>query len=182
MQKENLETPDKRLVGVCGLFCPTCSLFIGTQEEPERLKRIAERWQVSLEAAKCYGCRSDKRFPYCKTCKMSACALKKGIDFCGECIEYPCEDLKVFQIAMPHRIELWKSQERIKEIGYEKWYEEMIEHYSCPKCRTLNSAYDLKCRNCGGEPSCRYVSLHKQAIIQQLEQWSEKNKKIRNEK
>ncbi len=51
MQKENLKAPDKRLVGVCGLFCPACSLFIGTQEDPERLKRIVERWQVSLEAA-----------------------------------------------------------------------------------------------------------------------------------
>jgi len=174
---ENICIPNKRLVGVCGLFCPSCALFIGTQEDPERLKRIAEWWQVSLEAAQCYGCRSNKRFPYCETCKMSACALKRGIGFCGECEEYPCEDLKAFQPAMPHRIELWKSQERIKEVGYEKWYTEMIEHYSCPECRTLNSAYDLKCRNCGREPSCDYVNRHKQAIMQQLEQWSEKKEK-----
>ena len=174
---EGIQVPNIKLAAVCGLFCPSCSLFIGTQEEPERLKRIAERWQVSLEAAKCYGCRSDKRFPYCETCKMSACALKRGIDFCGECEEYPCEDLKSFQAELPHRIELWKSQERIKAVGYEKWYAEMIEHYSCPKCRTLNSAYDFKCRNCGGEPSCEYVGRHKQAIIQQLEQWSEKKEK-----
>ena len=174
---ENICIPNKRLVGVCGSFCPSCSLFIGTQEDPERLKRIAEQWQVSLEAAQCYGCRSNKRFPYCETCKMSACALKRGIGFCGECEEYPCEDLKAFQPAMPHRIELWKSQERIREVGYEKWYTEMIEHYSCPKCRTLNSAYDLKCRNCGREPSCGYVNWHKQTIMQQLEQWSEKKEK-----
>jgi hypothetical protein len=69
---------------------------------------------------------------------------------------------------MPHRIELWKSQDRIKEIGYEKWYAEMIEHYSCTKCGTLNSAYDLKCRKCGEEPSCGYVAKHKKAIEQFL--------------
>lgn len=173
----NICIPDKRLVGVCGLFCPSCSLFIGTQEDPDRLKRIAERWQVSFEAAKCYGCRSDKRFPYCETCKMSACASKRGLDFCGGCEEYPCEDLKAFQTVMPHRIELRNSQERIKEVGYEKWYREMIRHYSYPKCHTLNSAYDLKCRNRGGEPSCDYVSRHKQAIMRQLEQWNEKQVK-----
>jgi len=69
---------------------------------------------------------------------------------------------------MPHRIELWKSQERIKEAGYEKWYMEMIEHYSCSECGTLNSPYDMACRKCGVTPSCKYVSLHKDEIIQQM--------------
>jgi uncharacterized OB-fold protein len=67
---------------------------------------------------------------------------------------------------MPHRIELWKSQERIKEVGYEKWYEEMISHYSCSECGTLNSPYDIVCRKCGATPSCSYVNLHKDEIIQ----------------
>jgi hypothetical protein len=74
---------------------------------------------------------------------MAKCAAAKGVDFCGECAKYPCGDLRAFQAEMPHRIELWKSQARIKEAGYEKWYAEMIEHYSCQKCGTLNSTYDL---------------------------------------
>jgi len=72
--------------------------------------------------------------------------------------------LKTFQAQLPHRIELWKSLERIKEAGYETWYAEMIEHYSCPECHTLNSAYDLACRRCGSSPSCAYVRLHKDEI------------------
>ena len=60
---------------------------------------------------------------------MTKCSIKKGFDFCNECPEYPCTELKAFQAQMPHRNELWKSQERIKEVGYEQWYEEMIEHY-----------------------------------------------------
>jgi ribosomal protein L40E len=90
------------------------------------------------------------------------------VEFCGECAEYPCQDLKAFQSEMPHRIELWKSQERIREVGYEKWYAEMTEHYSCKKCRTLNSAYDLRCRKCGEEPGCEYVRLHKDEILRHL--------------
>lgn len=27
---------------------------------------------------------------------------------------------------MPHRVELWKSQERIKETGWEEWFNEMV--------------------------------------------------------
>ena len=162
-------TPDKRLATVCGLFCPACILYIGTKEEPERLIGIAEHFQRSVEELECEGCRAEKRCFFCESnCKMAKCAAKKGVDFCGECTEYPCEELRVFQAEMPTRIELWKSQERIKEVGYEKWYTEMIEHYSCPECRTLNSAFNMACRKCGKTPSCNYVSLHKDEIIQYL--------------
>jgi hypothetical protein len=99
---------------------------------------------------------------------MAKCAAGKGLDFCGGCPEYPCSNLKEFQTLAPHRIELWKSQARIKEAGYETWYAEMLEHYSCPQCRTINSAYDLKCRKCGHAPSCEYVRRHKPAIEQHL--------------
>ena len=44
------------------------------------------------------------------------------------------------------------------------WLLEIREHYACPGCGTLNSAYDLRCRSCGVEPSCGYVARHCQAI------------------
>jgi hypothetical protein len=164
---EHLEVPDKRLAAVCGLFCPACTVFIGTREDPKRLQKMSERFKKPVEELQCDGCRSEKRCFYCKErCTMGKCSQEKGVDFCGECNEYPCEDLKAFQAEAPHRIELWKSQERIKEVGYEKWYAEMVDHYSCPECHTLNSAYDLKCRNCGRQPSCDYVGQHKEAIAQ----------------
>lgn len=168
-RQEDPSTPDKRLAAVCGLFCPACSFFIGTKEDPESLKAKAVSLRLPVEELECHGCRSEKRSFFCKEyCKMTKCAAEKGIDFCGECPEYPCEELKEFQVKMPHRIELWKSQERIKEVGYEKWYAEMLEHYSCPECRTLNSPYDMACRKCGTAPSCNYVKLHKDEIIQNL--------------
>ncbi len=67
---------------------------------------------------------------------------------------------------MANRLELWKSQERIKEVGWKQWYTEMIEHYSCPECGVLNSAADMSCRNCGATPSCRYVKIHEDEINQ----------------
>ncbi len=167
--KDHFQMPDKRLAAVCGLFCPACTIFIGTREDPKRLEVIAKRVQKSIEDVQCNGCRTEKRCYYCREkCTMAKCASERGVDFCGQCREYPCEDLKVFQAAMPHRIELWKSHERIKEVGYEKWYAEMIEHYSCPKCGTINSAYDLACRKCGATPGSAYVALHRDEIVRQL--------------
>ncbi len=168
-QRESIRTPDKRFAAVCGLFCPACHVFIGTREDPERLKTMAARFQRPLEELRCSGCRSEKRCFYCETvCFMAKCAAGKGVEFCGACDEYPCPGLKEFQAQAPHRIELWKSQARIKEAGYEQWYTEMVEHYSCRKCGTLNSAYDIVCRKCGSTPSCEYVRLHKDDIMKHL--------------
>ncbi len=162
---ENTRTPEKKLSAVCGLFCPSCTAYIASTEEPERLKALAERFNVTEEEMRCLGCRSEKRGPFClKRCTMTRCASEKGIDFCVECAEYPCEDLKAFQSQMPYRIELWRSFERIAEAGYETWYREMTEHFSCPECHTINSAYDAKCRACGFVPSCAYVELHEREV------------------
>jgi len=156
--------PDKTLAAVCGLYCEACSLFIATKEDPERLKGIAARYQVSEEAVRCYGCRSEKRGPYCMECRMRVCAAQRGIDFCIECAEYPCDDLMQFQSERPHRIELWDDLKRIGAVGYRGWLREAGENYRCPRCGSTNSAYDLKCRKCGEEPSCAYVAKHKEEI------------------
>jgi hypothetical protein len=95
---------------------------------------------------------------------MKKCAAAKGIDFCGDCPDYPCDELKEFQEKMPHRIELWDAQKRIKEKGCKVWYSEMVQHYSCQNCGTLNSAYDLSCRKCSQTPSCEYVRLHQEEV------------------
>ncbi len=34
---------------------------------------------------------------------MFSCAAERDIDFCIECMDYPCSDLKQFQGEMPHR-------------------------------------------------------------------------------
>ena len=166
--KKGSYQPDKKLVAVCGLFCPACGIFIAQRESLEKRRKMAGSLQVPVEALKCDGCRAEKRFAYCETCKMAACAEEKGLDYCVECEEYPCTTLKEFQAAMPHRIELWQALARIKEVGYEKWFKEMLEHYSCAQCSTINSAYHLACRDCGATPSCAYVDLHKTEVMAHL--------------
>lgn len=160
------ESSNIELAAVCGLYCEACSWFIATHEEPDRLKKLAAALHFSEEESKCYGCRSGKRLSYCQKCKMSACATERHIDFCSECGEYPCNELQEFQSAMPHRIELWSNLNRVKTAGYQQWLKEIKKHYTCPQCQSINSAYDLKCRNCGHMPSCDYVAKHKQAIEQ----------------
>ena len=167
---DNKKSEDKKsLCAICGLFCGACTLYIGTREDPERIKDISKRLKTETEEWECDGCRTDRLCYYCRNvCYMKPCATEKGIDFCYECEEYPCDEIRKFQEERPHRIELWEAQERIKKVGYSKWFDEMMEHYSCPDCHTINSAYDIACRNCGQEPSCKYVELHKDTIEKYL--------------
>ena len=125
---------------------------------------LARALGIAEEENKCYGCHADKRGPYCQTGVRIKCAAERGLDFCGQSDDYPCEDIRSFQSEAPHRIELWDDLKRINEAGYERWFNEKTEHYSCPKCHTINSAYDMQCRACGNDPGCEYVCLHKDAI------------------
>ncbi len=165
MEVSKSEVPEKRLAAVCGLFCPSCTIYIASTEDPARLKALAVRFGVSETSLECHGCRSEKRASYCENhCKMTRCAAEKGIDFCGQCDEYPCSELKTFQSQMPHRAELWQSHERIKSAGFSQWYREMVQHYSCPACGSINSAYDQTCRECGTVPSCMFVKVHEKEV------------------
>jgi hypothetical protein len=157
--------PDLSLSAVCGLFCPACIIYIATRETPEKRAEIARQRNRPVESLVCDGCRAERRYSYCESCKLYTCTMEKGMDFCGLCDEYPCEDLKAFQAARPHRIELWEAQARIREVGYEQWFAEMLTRYACPECGTLNSAYHLACRACGAEPSNTYVAEHKLETI-----------------
>jgi len=165
--------PDRTLAAACGLFCPGCWIFIAGRETPANRDRIARTMGRPAAKLYCDGCRAEERFSYCQTCTLIACATARGLDFCGSCTEYPCEDLKQFQAARPHRLELWQAQARIQEVGYERWFEEMTARYACGRCGTLNSAYHLTCRTCGSQPSNAYVAVHRAEIVAHLQSRTE---------
>ena len=156
--------PDKKLAAVCGLFCPSCIIYIGARETAPRRAAIARSMGLEPETIRCDGCRSENRFSYCSTCQIVACAQGRGIDFCSNCSGYPCTKLQEFQNAYPHRLELWPWLDRIAAVGYETWFDEMLERFSCPECGTINSAYHLVCRVCGKSPGSAFAEAHHEKI------------------
>jgi hypothetical protein len=160
--------PEKRFQAACGLFCPSCTLFIGTTDDPARLDALAKHFNLPLEEVQCEGCRSNRLGFYCRECKMKRCTTEKDIEFCVDCDDYPCEELVRFKEARPHRIDIWDNLSRIRDIGYEAWFNDMLDHYACPNCGTINSTYDLSCRNCGVVPSCEFVRQHGHVITEYL--------------
>jgi len=91
--------------------------------------------QAPAEELTCYGCRAEKRGFYCdKHCRMTKCALRR-VSTSAENAGIPLYGIEGISAQMPIVLNSGMSA-RIREVGYEKWYAEMIEHYSCPKCHT----------------------------------------------
>ena len=76
----------------------------------------------------------------------------------------PCEELKEFQVARPHRADLFEDGQRIREIGFKEWFLEVRDKYTCPQCQVVNSAYDLACHKCGNEPGSSFSERHREVI------------------
>jgi len=148
--------------GICGLFCESCSFYIATQEN--NLEPLSKITGKPVDEIRCNGCRSDTVTFYCKTCSMKKCASDKDINFCSECGKYPCDTLKEFQAAKPHRLELFSSLDFVRENGYTAWREKMEKDYSCGKCGTINSIYEFSCRKCKNSPSNPYVGRNMEKI------------------
>lgn len=160
---------DLTTAAVCGLYCKSCSVYIGTMDNDEqRLERIGRTMNQSIADTRCEGCRSNVLSAHCRTCTFRSCAEGKNIRFCGECSEFPCAKLAEFQKQLPHRVELYQSLALLKDADLEQWHQQMISDYSCPECGTINSAYDYRCRNCGNEPGNPYIERNRDWIRRHL--------------
>ena len=135
----------KNILAPCGLNCTKCMAYIDGEIKlhGQKLKELlgefdqyAEKFSAFLPVFKnypqfkemldfltkgdCTGCRSGAcKYPDCGVAK---CYQQKGVDFCFQCDEFPCEksnfdpDLKRRWIQM---------NRRMKEIGVEAYYDEV---------------------------------------------------------
>jgi len=92
----------------------------------EELNPIFKNYPVFAEilknfaGASCGGCRSENVQCFI-VCEAKDCCREKGLDFCFQCGEYPCEK----QFSGRRLRELWKKKnDRMKEIGVVQFYNE----------------------------------------------------------
>ena len=93
----------KNYIAFCGLDCETCEARMVTIQNDDALrKKVAKLWselngvEITPEMINCVGCRIDGvKTPYCESlCPIRQCAVKKGVETCGNCSEMEsCEKL-----------------------------------------------------------------------------------------
>jgi hypothetical protein len=131
----------------CGLNCKKCFAYTKGEikHHAENLNHLLENFHIYAERfvkilneprytkypqfeevlkllteASCKGCRNNECL--LKGCGVIHCYKEKNVDFCFECLEFPCDKSNFDE----HLKKRWlKSNLRMKEIGIEKYFEEI---------------------------------------------------------
>jgi hypothetical protein len=89
----------KIILGRCGYRCDLCA---ARSKDPAVRQKLVDGWRKYLghqiytaENVRCDGCMSQGRLAD-KNCPIRPCAIRKGIENCAYCDEFPCENLKGF--------------------------------------------------------------------------------------
>jgi hypothetical protein len=90
---------EDRLIAVCGLVCEGCDMMEATTN-PELAQKIADWFKrernedVAAEQIRCAGCKGDRDLHWSADCWILLCCVdQKGLDFCYDCEEFPCDRL-----------------------------------------------------------------------------------------
>jgi hypothetical protein len=115
-----------QMTAPCGIDCFNCPVFLAQDNEDLRMK-IAKNMGIPPDEAVCRGCRSQKgTIPFLKMaepCQVYRCISEKGIDFCYDCSEFPCDYLHPYAdqaSQRPHNTKVFNLC-LIKRIGLESW-------------------------------------------------------------
>ena len=88
-----------QMIAVCGLKCHKCDILEAT-EDPKMAQEIADWFKrernevVKLEDIHCSGCKGDRSKHWSAECWILQCCVdKKGLQFCHQCDEFPCDKL-----------------------------------------------------------------------------------------
>jgi len=93
---------------------------------------LAKKFNVEPSVVTCEGCRNVegkcRLMPHLgmsSQCSNYECARAKGVQFCGDCPDFPCEKLHPMADKasfLPHNLKVYNLC-RIRTLGVEKWAE-----------------------------------------------------------
>jgi hypothetical protein len=111
------------IIAFCGILCSECPAFVATQAgDEEALAKQAAEWSseeypLTAEDLWCDGCiYTDKRVTkFCLDCDVRQCALKRGVENCAHCDDFPCEKLeKPWSMSVDARTTLEEIRQKLK--------------------------------------------------------------------
>lgn len=115
-----------KMTSPCGLDCFNCPLYLANTSEELR-NAFAGKLNIPPERAVCGGCREQSgtvpAIGRHESCYTYRCAADKGLDFCFECGDFPCDYLHPYADQAdqrPHNTKVFNSC-LIRKMGLEKW-------------------------------------------------------------
>jgi hypothetical protein len=118
----------RRMTAPCGLDCFNCPVHLARDNERLRAA-VARTLNVPVEQVVCRGCREENGtiglLGMTEPCNVYRCIQKKGLDFCCDCPDFPCDHLHPYAdkaAERPHNTKVFNLC-LIKKMGVEKWAE-----------------------------------------------------------
>jgi len=128
----------KLMTAPCGLDCFNCPMYLASENDEMR-NVIARNMGIPFEQAICHGCRNEKGtiafLSMTEPCNVYKCTEKKGISFCCDCSDFPCDHLHPYADKasdVPHNTKVFNLS-LIKKMGLESWAKE--------KAKSVKSTY-----------------------------------------
>ena len=128
----------RELTAPCGLDCFNCPMYLANENDELRAA-IAKRQGLSFDEAVCSGCRAHGgQIPFLgmnEPCNVYRCISGKGIDFCSECGDFPCDHLHPYAdraSEVPHNTKVFNLC-LIRKMGLAGWAQE--------KAKSVKSTY-----------------------------------------
>ncbi len=144
------EEIDWTIAAPCGLYCGNCTIFRAYfDRNTQKAEEAAKFFKCEPQQIKCSGCRADPKFCWSEDCTFKKCVLEKDAEFCYQCTDYPCQEIKKFAESAPHHGVVWENFNRMKEVGWRQWLKEQDEKWRCGVCRAKLDFYDEACPVCG---------------------------------
>jgi hypothetical protein len=123
----------RNMTAPCGLDCFNCPLYLAGENERIR-EAIAKHMGIPLEQAVCRGCRDERGtiafLGMTEPCNVYKCIDKKGISFCCDCSDFPCDYLHPYAdkaSERPHNTKVFNLS-LIKKMGLKAWAEKKAKN------------------------------------------------------
>jgi hypothetical protein len=135
------ENSSKWIISVCGLNCAKCDIHEAGHGN-EKLRNEMLEWfkkerneTLKPEQITCEGCRGPLNAHWSSDCKMLLCAKNKGLDYCFQCLDFPCAIVNEFASdSVSHHKKTVENAKKMKEIGLEAWIAEQQRKGRCLFC------------------------------------------------
>lgn len=135
---------DKAPVGVCGLYCGSCGIYLA-KRYPRLRQQLAKELGCSEEEVRCRGCGRLTSQCWGSHCKIMICAKNRGYHHCHQCPELPCA--KLHKLSVGYRGVPEQQLAELKEMGMEEFLALARRRWTC-QCGHPISAYTNKCISC----------------------------------
>ncbi len=114
----------KQMTAPCGLDCFNCIVYLANENQELRAL-VSKKTGIPFEQAVCRGCRGENgKCPIIPMpCHVYPCAEEKGVDFCCDCKDFPCDYLHPYADQasnLPHNTKVFNLC-LIKKMGLETW-------------------------------------------------------------